>query len=432
MSFSEIGLLPELLRAVAAAGYTEPTAVQAQSIPAILARRDLMVGARTGTGKTAGFTLPMLQLLEQARRRGDGGDRGYGDESGNGQERPRRNHERLRRDQEPARRNQKPPRQAQALILTPTRELAAQVGESVQTYGKYLPFRSAIIVGGAKMNKQIEQLAKGVDILIATPGRLLDHVQRKNVDLSAVRFFVLDEADRMLDMGFINDIRRLLRLVPRQRQNLLFSATYTNEVKGLAHTLLNNPEKIQVEAENSSADGIEQIAHPVDHSSKRQLLVKILQDNPAAQVLVFMNMKHSAARLAERIKKAGVNATAIHGDRLQSQRVAALKGFKNGTVQVLVATDLASRGLDIEDLPFVINYDMPLEAEVYVHRIGRTGRAGKTGIAISLVAPDENQLLKNIEKLIGLELQKQTVPGFEPDTRISRLYVPGQPLSQRA
>ena len=419
MSFNQIGLITELQRAVADAGYTRPTAVQAQSIPAILARRDLMVGARTGTGKTAGFTLPMLQLLEQARRQDDGpGRQGNGqDKQGGGAGKPGKREQSHR---------------VRALILAPTRELAAQVGESVKTYGKYLRFRSAIIVGGTKIQKQVEQLAKGVDILIATPGRLLDHAQRKNVDLSAVRFFVLDEADRMLDMGFINDIRRLLRIIPRRRQNLLFSATYTNEVKSLAHTLLNNPEKIQVEAENSSADGIEQIVHPVDHSSKRQLLVKILQENPSAQVLVFMNMKHSAARLAERIKKAGINATAIHGDRLQSQRVAALKGFKDGSVQVLVATDLASRGLDIEDLPFVINYDLPLEAEVYVHRIGRTGRAGKTGIAISLVASDEDQLLKNIEKLIGLELPRRIVPGFEPDTRISRLYVPGQPLSQRA
>ncbi|MGI9228867.1 MAG: DEAD/DEAH box helicase [Gammaproteobacteria bacterium] len=395
MSFKDIGLITELQRAVADAGYTEPTEVQAQSIPAILARRDLMVGAQTGTGKTAGFTLPMLQLLTQ-----DGS-----------------------KDQT---------HQVRALILTPTRELAAQVGESVKTYGKYLPLRSTIVFGGANMNKQIEILARGVDVLIATPGRLLDHLGRKTVDLSQVRFFVLDEADRMLDMGFINDIRRLLTVIPKQRQNLLFSATYNNAIKSLAHNLLNNPENIQVEAENSSADGITQFVHPVDHSSKRQLLVKILQENPTAQVLVFMNMKHSAARLAERIKKAGINATAIHGDRLQSQRIAALKGFKDGTVQVLVATDLASRGLDIEDLPFVINYDLPLEAEVYIHRIGRTGRAGKTGIAISLVASDEHPMLKNIEKLIGQTLPQQVVPGFEPDTRISRLHVPGQPLSQRA
>ncbi len=399
MSFEDIGLIAELQCAVADEGYTHPTPVQIQSIPAILAKRDLMVGAQTGTGKTAGFTLPMLQLIKQS--------------------------------QDTAQAHQAEAI-IRALILVPTRELAAQVGESVRTYGKYLPLRSAIVFGGAAIHKQIERLAKGVDILIATPGRLLDHVQRKTVDLSHVSFFVLDEADRMLDMGFINDIRKLLHIIPKQRQNLLFSATYSNEIKRLADRLLNNPEMIQIETENSSAKGIKQIIHPVDHSSKRQLLMKILADNPDAQVLIFMNMKHSAGRLAERIKKAGVNACAIHGDKTQSQRVAALKNFKQGKVRVLVASDLAARGIDIEDLPFVINYDLPLEAEVYIHRIGRTGRVGKTGVAISLVAADESALLKNIEKLIARQLPQKVVPGFEPDTRITRLYVPGQPLSQRS
>ena len=365
MSFDDFGLLAEIRRAVAEQGYTTPTPVQSQAIPAILQGHDVMAGAQTGTGKTAGFTLPMLQLLCT---------------------RP-----------QPAER--KRPR---ALILTPTRELTAQVG----------------VFGGVKIKPQTEQLRKGVDIVIATPGRLLDHVGQGNLDLSGVEFLVLDEADRMLDMGFLPDIRRILALLPRQRQSLLFSATFSGEIEGLAASLLRNPLRIQVERSNSAAEAVAQRVHPVDRSRKRDLLIKLIQEGDWSQVLIFVNMKHSVDRLAERLNRAGVRSMAIHGDKNQGHRTRALADFKKGKVRVLVATDVASRGLDIEQLPHVVNYELPLEVENYVHRIGRTGRAGHVGEAVSLVAADEMVLLEEIEQMLDREIPREVIPGFEPDPRI--------------
>jgi ATP-dependent RNA helicase RhlE len=381
MSFANFGLSAGILRAVAGEGYTEPTPVQRRAIPAIMEGRDVMVGAQTGTGKTAGFTLPMLQLLSTRQPDAD-------------RKRPR------------------------ALILTPTRELTAQVGQSVRTYGRHLSLRSAVIFGGVKIKPQTEQLRKGVDIVIATPGRLLDHVGQKNVDLSGVEFLVLDEADRMLDMGFLPDIRRILALLPARRQNLLFSATFSTEIEQLAGSLLNSPQRIQIARSNSAADAVAHIVHPVDRSRKRELLIKLIKDGEWTQVLVFVNMKHSVDRLAERLNKAGIQAMAIHGDKNQGQRIRALADFKKGKVRVLVATDVASRGLDIEQLPHVVNFELPLEVENYVHRIGRTGRAGHVGEAVSLVAVDEMVLLEEIEKMLDMPLPREVIPGFEPDPRI--------------
>jgi ATP-dependent RNA helicase RhlE len=391
MSFDNFGLSTEILRAVAGEGYTEPTPVQRRAIPAIMEGRDVMVGAQTGTGKTAGFTLPMLQLLST---------------------------------QQPAA-GRKHPR---ALILTPTRELTAQVGESVKVYGRHLPLRSAVIYGGVKIKPQIEQLRKGVDIVIATPGRLLDHVGQKNVDLSRVEFLVLDEADRMLDMGFLPDIRRILALLPEKRQNLLFSATFSTEIERLAGSLLNSPQRIQIARSNSAADAVAHIVHPVDRSRKRDLLIKLIKDGEWTQVLVFVNMKHTVDRLAERLNKAGIQAMAIHGDKNQGQRTRALADFKKGRIRVLVATDVASRGLDIEQLPHVVNFELPLEVENYVHRIGRTGRAGHVGEAVSLVAADEVVLLEEIEKMLDMSISREVIPGFEPDPRIK---VAGLALKRR-
>ena len=381
MSFDSLGLSTELLRAVSEQGYSDPTPVQKQAIPIILAGRDIMAGAQTGTGKTAGFTLPLLQRLDSTK-------------------------------------SQDKKRFVRALILTPTRELAAQVSESVKTYGKYLSLRSTQVYGGVNINPQIDALRKGVDILVATPGRLLDHVGQKTVDLSRVDILVLDEADRMLDMGFIKDIRKILALIPNDSQNLLFSATFSSEINHLAGGLLNNPEKIQVTPKNETTELITQIVHPVDRSSKRQLLVHLVKSQDWQQVLLFMNMKHTANRLAQQLNKAGITAMAIHGDKTQSQRTKALADFKKGKVRILVATDVAARGLDIDQLPHVINYELPTEAEIYVHRIGRTGRAGNEGEAVSFVAGDEIGLLQDIEKLIGMEIPQQVVPGYEPDPRI--------------
>ena len=381
MSFNNFGLSAEILRAVAEEGYTEPTPVQRRAIPAIMEGRDVMVGAQTGTGKTAGFTLPMLQLLSTQRQPAD-------------RKRPR------------------------ALILTPTRELTAQVGESVKVYGKHLPLRSVIIFGGVKIKPQTDQLRKGVDIVIATPGRLLDHVGQKNVDLSGVEFLVLDEADRMLDMGFLPDIRRILALLPARRQNLLFSATFSTDIERLAGSLLNSPQRIQIARNNAAAEAVAHIVHPVDRSRKRDLLVQLIKDGEWSQVLIFVNMKHSVDRLAERLNRAGIQAMAIHGDKNQGQRTRALADFKKGKVRVLVATDVASRGLDIEQLPHVVNYELPLEVENYIHRIGRTGRAGHVGEAVSLVAADEMVLLEEIEKMLDMQIPREIIPGFEPDPRI--------------
>jgi ATP-dependent RNA helicase RhlE len=383
MSFDTLGLSAELLRAVGEQGYTQPTPIQRKAIPMILSGRDVMAGAQTGTGKTAGFTLPLLQRLSEKPQ-------------------PRRG------------------RPVRALVLTPTRELAAQVGESVATYGRYLPFRSAVIFGGVKINPQIERLRRGVDILVATPGRLLDHAAQKTLDLSQIEILVLDEADRMLDMGFIHDIRKVLALLPENgaRQNLLFSATFSNEIKQLADRLLNRPQLIEAARRNTTAERIEQVIHPVDKRRKRELLSHMIGANNWRQVLVFTRTKHGANRLAEQLKKDGLSAAAIHGNKSQGARTRALAGFKSGELRVLVATDIAARGLDIDQLPHVVNFELPNVPEDYVHRIGRTGRAGNEGVAVSLVCVDEEKLLCDIERLLKCKLPRVVLEGYEPDPSI--------------
>jgi ATP-dependent RNA helicase RhlE len=382
MSFQNLGLSAELLRAVDEQGYKEATPIQQQAIPLVLQGRDVLAGAQTGTGKTAGFTLPLLQRLNESR---------------SGEQR----------------------RHVRSLILTPTRELAAQVAESVSVYGRHLPFRSAVIFGGVSINPQITQLRNGVDIVIATPGRLLDHVQQKTLDLSRVEILVLDEADRMLDMGFIRDIRRILALLPKKRQNLLFSATFSDEIRRFAADLLNAPTEIQVAARNTTADRVSQIVHPVDKARKRELLSHRIGAGNWRQVLVFTRTKHGANRLAKQLTLDGLNAAAIHGNKSQAARTRALADFKAGTVRVLVATDIAARGLDIDRLPHVVNYELPNVPEDYVHRIGRTARAGQDGHAVSLVCVDEHKLLRDIERVLSSEIEKQIIPGYEPDPRIS-------------
>ena len=374
MSFDSLGLSVELLRAVAAQGYDRPTPIQAQAIPAVLAGRDILAGAQTGTGKTAAFTLPMLQQLSQHRRRG---------------------------------------RSPRALVLTPTRELAAQVAESVRTYGRHLPLRSVQIFGGVGMGPQIDQLRRGVDIVVATPGRLLDHAGQGNIDLSAIELLVLDEADRMLDMGFIHDIRRILRLLPAKRQNLLFSATYSREIEQLATGLLDDPERIAVAPRNTAAETVAQLVHPVPRTQKRALLSQLIRAGGWSQVLVFTRTKHGANRLAQQLEQDGITAAAIHGNKSQGARTRALASFKDGSVRTLVATDIAARGLDIDRLPHVVNFDLPQVPEDYVHRIGRTGRAGADGTAVSLVAPDERPLLTAIERMLGRRVASQVIDGFD-------------------
>ena len=376
MTFDELGLADPLLRAVADKGYSKPSPIQTQAIPAVLSGRDLMAAAQTGTGKTAGFTLPVLQRLHE-------GDAPH-------------------------------PHRIRVLILTPTRELAAQVGESVQTYGANLPFKSAVVFGGVKINPQISLLRKGVDILVATPGRLLDLHQQGEVDFSHLEILVLDEADRMLDMGFIHDIRRILKLLPSERQNLLFSATFADEIRELAHKILRNPQEVSVTPKNSTAETVEQWVHPVDKKGKPAMLLDLVVDNNWQQVLVFSRTKHGANRLATYLNKAGVNAAAIHGNKSQGARTRALAGFKNGDVRVLVATDIAARGLDIAQLPQVVNFDLPNVPEDYVHRIGRTGRAGASGKAYSLVCADEIKQLNAIERLIQRHITRDYVSGHEP------------------
>ncbi|HEY9201563.1 MAG TPA: DEAD/DEAH box helicase [Gammaproteobacteria bacterium] len=394
MSFESLGLRAELLRAVAEAGYSTPTPIQQQAIPSVLEGRDIMGGAQTGTGKTAGFTLPLLQrLMEQSPSTAKA--------SGN------------------------KPRAIRALVLTPTRELAAQVADSVATYGKYLPLSSAVMFGGVSINPQIKQLRKGVDILVATPGRLLDHVSQKTVDLSQLEILVLDEADRMLDMGFIRDIRKVLALLPKQKQTLFFSATFSDEIKQLANNLLNSPVLVEVARRNTTAESVSQLVHPVDKSRKRELLSYLIGSNNWQQVLVFNRTKHGANRLAEQLNTDGISSAAIHGNKSQGARTKALADFKSGKVRVLVATDIAARGLDIDQLPHVVNYDLPNVAEDYVHRIGRTGRAGNEGSAISLVCVDEHKLLKDIERLIKREIPKQVFDDFKPDASIK-----AEPINQ--
>ncbi len=379
MKFSDLGLAPEILRAVQDAGYLEPTPIQAQAIPAVLSGRDVMGGAQTGTGKTASFTLPLLHKLARHANTSPS----------------------------PAR------HPVRALILTPTRELAIQVEDSVKTYGKYLPLRSVCIYGGVDIKSQTAALREGREIVVATPGRLLDHVEQKSVNFNQVEFLVLDEADRMLDMGFIPDIRRILKLLPATRQSLLFSATFSDEIKKLADAMLKNPLLIEVARRNTVSETITHRVHPVAAEKKRYLLEHLLNASSVSQALVFVGTKFGAARLASWLERHHIAATAIHGDKSQQERLKALEAFKSGQVRVLVATDVAARGLDIDDLPLVINFELPRVAEDYVHRIGRTGRAGKPGEAISLVAPEEMKPLEEIEKLIGFTIERVTLPGFE-------------------
>lgn len=387
MSFNSLGLLEELVLAVTEQGYTTPTPIQLKAIPVILKGKDVMGGAQTGTGKTGGFTLPLLHLLsKKAMNKG--------------------------------------PRPIRALILTPTRELAAQVGESIETYGKHLPLKSSVIFGGVNINPQITKLRRGVDILVATPGRLLDHVNQKTVDLSQVDILVLDEADRMLDMGFVHDVRKVIKLLPKERQNLLFSATFSNDIKKLADSLLNSPVMIEVAARNTASEQVKQLIHPVDRKRKGELLSHLINSQNWKQVLVFMRTKHGANRLTEQLIKDGITAAAIHGNKSQGARTSALANFKNGTVRVLVATDIAARGLDIDQLPYVVNFELPNVPEDYVHRIGRTGRAGREGEAISLVCIDEQKLLRDIEHLIKRDLPKQVIPGYKVDPSIKAEPIP--------
>ncbi|MFA6119989.1 MAG: DEAD/DEAH box helicase [Sideroxydans sp.] len=380
MSFASLGLSAEIVRAVTERGYTEPTPIQAQAIPVILKGGDLMGGAQTGTGKTAGFTLPLLQRLADKQVIGKGHIR--------------------------------------ALVLTPTRELAAQVEESVRMYGKHLPLKSMMMFGGVNINPQIKQLHGRVDILVATPGRLLDHLQQKTVDLSHVEILVLDEADRMLDMGFIRDIKRVIAVLPKKRQNLLFSATFSDEIKLLADGLLTDPALIEVARRNQTAELIEQRVYPVDRERKRELLTHLIKENNWFQVLVFTRTKHGANNLADHLNKNDIPAMAIHGNKSQAARTRALAEFKTAKLQVLVATDIAARGIDISELPHVVNYELPNVAEDYVHRIGRTGRAGSSGEASSLVCIDEKKLLNDIERLIKRDIPVVNVPGFDVDPRI--------------
>lgn len=390
MSFSKLGLCAELLRAIKEEGYTTPTPIQSKSIPVILSKKDVLAAAQTGTGKTAGFTLPLLQRLKTSYSK------------------DKKSHLR-------------------ALILTPTRELAAQVAQSVETYGKYLPFKSAVIFGGVGINPQISLLKKGVDIVIATPGRLLDLVSQDCLDLTKIEFFILDEADRMLDMGFINDIRKVLAILPKQRQNLLFSATFSDDIKKLADSLLNSPVSIEAAKANSTSHKVEQSVHLVDRERKKELLLHLVNKNNWQQVLVFTRTKHGANKLSEALVKDGISSAAIHGNKSQSARTKALDDFKLGNVRVLVATDIAARGIDIDNLPHVINFELPNIAEDYVHRIGRTGRAGNTGEAISLVCIDEHDYLWGIEKLIKQKIKKIEIVGFKVDPNIK-----AEPIGNRS
>ena len=383
MSFEKLGLSKQLLKAIKEQGYDTPTPIQAQAIPIILEKKDVLAGAQTGTGKTAGFTLPMLELLTRAKP-----------------SKHRKAHH------------------VKALILTPTRELALQVEESVRLYGKHLPYKSSVIFGGVKINPQITALRRGVDIVVATPGRLLDHISQKTIDLSQVDFLILDEADRMLDMGFVNDIKKVIAVLPKERQTLLFSATYSDEIKKLSQTFLRSPSLIEVARRNTSSEIVKQAVYHVDKTRKRELLTKLIVDGNWKQVLVFTRTKHGANRLSGQLEKDEITSAAIHGNKSQNARVKALEDFKKGKIRVLVATDIAARGIDIDQLPHVVNFELPNVSEDYVHRIGRTGRAGNEGEAISLVCVDEDDFLKSIEKLIKKDISKVWIKGFKPDPTI--------------
>ena len=381
MTFNDLGLSAPLLKAIKEQGYDTPTPIQAQAIPVILQKKDVLAGAQTGTGKTAGFTLPMLELFERNKAK-------------------HAKHE------------------IKALILTPTRELAAQVEESVALYGKHLPYKSTVIFGGVKINPQIVALRKGVDIVVATPGRLLDHISQRTIDLKHVDFLILDEADRMLDMGFVNDIKKVMAVLPKERQTLLFSATYSDDIKKLSAQFLKSPTLIEVARANTSSEIVQQAVYHVDKDRKRELLTHLINEGKWQQVLVFTRTKHGANKLCEQLEKDGIAAVAIHGNKSQNSRTKALADFKKGEVRVLVATDIAARGIDIDQLPHVVNYELPNVSEDYVHRIGRTGRAGNEGIAISLVCVDEDEFLAGIEKLIKKDIPKVWLKGFKPDPSI--------------
>ncbi|AMO69564.1 MAG: ATP-dependent RNA helicase RhlE [Zhongshania aliphaticivorans] len=395
MSFTSLGLSAPILSAVTDKGYDTPSAIQAQAIPAVLEGRDVMAAAQTGTGKTAGFTLPILELLSRGER---------------------------------ANANQ-----ARALILTPTRELAAQIGENVAMYGKNLPLRSTVVFGGVKINPQMIKLRRGVDILVATPGRLLDLYNQNAVKFNQLEILVLDEADRMLDMGFIHDIRKILAVLPKRRQNLMFSATFSGDIRQLAKGLVNNPVEISVSPEVTTAKSVTQCIYPVDKNQKPALLTHLINSNNWQQVLIFSKTKHGANRLATQLENAGIKAAAIHGNKSQGARTRALAEFKNGDVRALVATDIAARGLDIDQLPQVVNFDLPNVPEDYVHRIGRTGRAGATGHAVSLVCADEFKLLADIERLIKEILPREIPEGFTPVNPLpeSRLGAPSNSRPHR-
>ena len=392
-AFEQLGLISPLAAAVAELGYENPTPIQQQAIPLVLSGRDLMAGAQTGTGKTAAFALPILQRLFP-----------HASPSASPARHPVR-----------------------ALILTPTRELAVQVAQSFRDYGRHVPLRSTVVYGGVDMNAQIQELRRGVEILVATPGRLLDHVHNKTVMFNQVSVLVLDEADRMLDMGFLPDIKRIIALLPAQRQNLLFSATFPDEIRTLAKTLLTNPAEMQIAARNAAAELVSHLLHPVAREKKRELLAYLVQTRGLKQVLVFTGTRIGANRLAHQLRRDHIHADAIHGDKTQAERETALDAFKAGKTTVLVATDVASRGLDIEGLPQVINFDVPHSPEDYVHRIGRTGRAGLTGEAISLMAPEDMEAVAAIEKLIKKKIERVLVPGFEPNAGTVATVMGGEP-----
>ncbi|RYF15738.1 MAG: DEAD/DEAH box helicase [Comamonadaceae bacterium] len=381
MNFDELNLAPAILKAVREEGYETPTPIQAQAIPAVLEGHDLLAGAQTGTGKTAAFTLPMLHRLSKGQSKTNK----FGKDG------------------------------VAALVLTPTRELAAQVEESIRTYGKYLPLTSTVIFGGVGMNPQIDRIKKGVDILVATPGRLLDLQQQGHLDLSTVEILVLDEADRMLDMGFLPDVRKILALVPKEKQSLLFSATFSDEIRDLANTLLRNPQSIQVTPRNTTVQRITQVMHPVGRGKKKELLAHVIQEHDWSQVLVFTRTKFGANSVAEFLTKRGIQAMALHGNKSQTARTQALAGFKSGDIRALVATDIAARGIDIDELPHVVNYEIPNVPEDYVHRIGRTGRAGNSGEAVSLVCLDEEGFMQEIERFTKQEIPTVVVEGFGPE-----------------
>jgi ATP-dependent RNA helicase RhlE len=394
MSFDSLGLTPELLRAVAAQGYTEPTPVQAEAIPHVLAGCDVLAGAQTGTGKTAAFVLPILQLLNasrpEPRHLPTGNSRPHG-ASG---------------------------LPIRCLVLTPTRELALQIEESVRTYGAQRRVRSTTIYGGVGFDPQVRALRGGPEIVVATPGRLLDHAQQGTIDLRSVEILVLDEADRMLDMGFIRDIRRIIALLPVKRQNLMFSATFSNEIRELSRAFLDDPAQVQIARRNAPIELVRQVVYPVDRERKRELLSHLIRTGRIDRALVFTRTKHGASRLAEQLERDGIAATAIHGNKSQGQRVRALNDFKAGRAAILVATEVASRGLDIEELPHVVNFELPMVASDYIHRIGRTGRAGLEGDAVSLVCVDEMGLLRDIESLLRAPIAREVIPGFEVDRSI--------------